>query len=311
MDDDGRARLDPDGGAILIGPLRVSFHRTLRLPDDGRDYPLPPSLGRLPLRPVGSGAGGLPSSWGRDDHVLPLHAREALWLGFATEDDVPRALQIGVGGVDAVAGRPWHVRPSIPQNYVVCPDQPWLDGVLVGPGTVRQFVAVRRGAGHTVDEQVRGADDAPGLHLRAFPLLPGIAPRRRTAPSSPAAAGLDLGLGAGGRMTQRIHADPYGPAAWDLADERSTTIHLVPPAEFERLTGSPAPPSPVDARTYTEAGLPWFAWEDDPEDAPLDPGEGPLTEVRSPRELDGDPAEPSVPVDPTQVRRVGRDGPVE
>ena len=32
--------------------LRVEFERTLRIPDDGRDYPLPPGLGNFPLRHV-------------------------------------------------------------------------------------------------------------------------------------------------------------------------------------------------------------------------------------------------------------------
>ena len=30
--------------------LEITFQRTLRIPDDGKDYPLPAGLGRLPLR---------------------------------------------------------------------------------------------------------------------------------------------------------------------------------------------------------------------------------------------------------------------
>ena len=30
----------------------LSFQRTLRIPDDGRDYPLPPGLGRFALRHI-------------------------------------------------------------------------------------------------------------------------------------------------------------------------------------------------------------------------------------------------------------------
>lgn len=38
--------------AIRIGQrFAVSFHRTLRIPDDGRTYPLPPGLGMFPLFP--------------------------------------------------------------------------------------------------------------------------------------------------------------------------------------------------------------------------------------------------------------------
>lgn len=32
---------------------RIDFERTLRIPDDNRDYPLTPGLGRLPVRPPG------------------------------------------------------------------------------------------------------------------------------------------------------------------------------------------------------------------------------------------------------------------
>ena len=32
--------------------LSVDIQRTLRIPDDGRDYPLPPGLGAFPLRHV-------------------------------------------------------------------------------------------------------------------------------------------------------------------------------------------------------------------------------------------------------------------
>ena len=32
--------------------LKVEFQRTLRIPDDGRDYPLPPGLGEFPMRHI-------------------------------------------------------------------------------------------------------------------------------------------------------------------------------------------------------------------------------------------------------------------
>lgn len=301
------ARADPEGGALLLGSARVSFHRTLRLPDDGRTYPLPPGFGRFPLRRAGDLGSRRPASWGPDDHYLPMYPREALWLGLSTADDVPRAVQVGVGGVDAVAGLPWRLRPGglgpggVEQNYLLVPDQPWLDGILVGPGTVRQFVAVERGAGRAVDEQVPDADDAPGLHLRAYALRPEVPVRPRAVSRGLAmASGLDLGLGAGGRMGQRVHADPYGPEAWDPGTEIAAGVHLVLPELWAHLTGEPAPPTPVDARAYSEAGLPWFTWEDGPDAATLDGG-GPLSEVVGVREVEGEDAEEPVELDPAQV----------
>ena len=36
-----------------LGQVNIEFQRTLRIPDDGRDYCLPPGLGRFPLRHLG------------------------------------------------------------------------------------------------------------------------------------------------------------------------------------------------------------------------------------------------------------------
>jgi hypothetical protein len=42
--------------------LRITFHRTLRIPDDEKTYPLPPSLARFPLRKIDEFADKLPVS---------------------------------------------------------------------------------------------------------------------------------------------------------------------------------------------------------------------------------------------------------
>src|SRR5262245_37046502 len=101
---------------IRVGSrFAVSFQRTLRVPDDGREYPLPPSLGRLPVRR-------------RDaDFFLPLYQREAVWLGFESTWWKPHAVQVGIGGINAISGRAWQAAlGDDPQNYVVCPPQLWL-----------------------------------------------------------------------------------------------------------------------------------------------------------------------------------------
>ncbi len=40
----------------------ISFQRTLRIPDDGKDYPLPPGLDRFPLRHLDDYARRVPGS---------------------------------------------------------------------------------------------------------------------------------------------------------------------------------------------------------------------------------------------------------
>ena len=44
---------------------RISFQRTLRIPDDGRDYPLPPGMGEFPMHHVEDYPKKLPDKWAK------------------------------------------------------------------------------------------------------------------------------------------------------------------------------------------------------------------------------------------------------
>lgn len=87
-----------DGDTLLIGDrFTASFQRTLRVPDDGRDYPLPPGLGPLPLVPAEQCGDRLPPFMrGRATFLLPMHQREALWLAFGGAYWKPNAVKVGV-----------------------------------------------------------------------------------------------------------------------------------------------------------------------------------------------------------------------
>ncbi|MEU1101374.1 hypothetical protein ABZ408_10420 [Streptomyces tibetensis] len=160
-----------DGNTLrLPGGVAVRFIRTLRLPETGT-HPLPPGLGEFPVRRIADYADRVPEEWrARGGVMLPVYLREAMWLSFAGTSE-PAALQVGVGKVCAVSGRPWSDRPARgPQNYVVLPRQPWLDGINSGTGTVRQFVAVPLGLGATVEGQVTGEEVWGGVQLQSFAL---------------------------------------------------------------------------------------------------------------------------------------------
>ncbi|MGW3206898.1 hypothetical protein [Streptomyces sp. NPDC001135] len=160
-----------DGNTLrLPGGVAVRFVRTLRLPETGT-HPLPPGLGEFPVRRVADYADTVPQEWrARGGVMLPVYLREAMWLSFSGTRE-PAALQVGVGKVCAVSGRPWSGRLARdPQNYVVLPRQPWLDGINSGKGTVRQFVAVPLGLGATVEGQVTGEEVWGGVQLQSFPL---------------------------------------------------------------------------------------------------------------------------------------------
>jgi len=63
--------------------LHIDFQRTLRIPDDGKEYPLPAGLGRFPLKSVDDFPTQVPDKWLEHGGVmLPMYQSEALWINF-------------------------------------------------------------------------------------------------------------------------------------------------------------------------------------------------------------------------------------
>lgn len=72
-----------------------------------------------------------------------------------------------------------------------------------------------------------------------------------------------MGVGAGGQMTQRIYDDPYGRSVWDDANYGELNIFIVNSEQYAAITNKPAPPTPMSAELYTIYGFPWFKMFDD------------------------------------------------
>jgi len=166
---------EPVESLSLADGLRISFMRTLRIPDDGKTYPLPPGLGRFPLYRADDFNGAVPAHWlstPGDNYFMPLYQREALWIAFDCSPEHPFAIKVGAGNVDAITGKIWDddIRKRIKlsrrkQNYLVVPAQRWLDGFKTARGAIRQFVAMPLGMGYTVEGQSTGSEDFGGLQL--------------------------------------------------------------------------------------------------------------------------------------------------
>jgi hypothetical protein len=230
----------------------VSLQRTLRIPDDGREYPLPPGLGRFPIRRA-------PGAEAR--FLVPIHQCEALWLSFEGGAWPPHAVKVGIGGIDALTGAPFDpgVLSMTPQDHLVAPEQPWLDGINAGDGHICQFVAVPLGSGHTVEAQLTGTERRGGLQLLVVPPNPGAF----AGPPPPlvcacADGGAPMGLAAGGRMRQQIAIDGHGTGAWDMSRATLVDLRLCNSADWRAITGEEPPPTPISVETYNAHGLPWF-----------------------------------------------------
>jgi hypothetical protein len=299
----GKVAVASGGDRIGVGDrFTVAFQRTLRVPEDGRTYPLPPGLGRLPIYPIEDLPGDAASHLGEPgSFVIPLYQREALWLGFGGADWKPNAVQVSVGGVNAISGGAWNQPLSAnPQNYLVCPQQPWLDGIHAGAGHIRQFVALPLDDPRTVEAQVSGHGHIGGLQLRVFEPLPGRFPDAPPPSTAPRRSASKMGLGAGGKIAQRIHPDAFGLTVWDRDSVTPVLVHIVNSATFAALAGRTPPPTPIDAATYAKHGLPWFDLYDEAA-GDLSPAP-PLTGVTP----TGGPSENETPVevDPRVVRPI-------
>jgi hypothetical protein len=312
--------------------LEINFQRTLRIPDDGTDYPLPPGLGNFPLAHVDDHANRVPATWLTHGGVmLPMYQSEAMWLNFdarwADDHDTkyPFAVKIATGKICAVSGETWRTdlsrKPK--QNYLAIPEQPWLDGYCVEEGLIRQFVAMPLGAGYTAEEQITGEAEHGGLQILVAPMKCEVFERRfpivdrqptvlmdamdtgvcycKMPDASP-----DMGLAPGGRMRQQIYSDPFDLADYDTDNTSRCFVHIANSMVWRSTTGSVPPTVPPTADDYTRHGLPWFEYYDD--SATALQGGGNLAGMKSVAALGSEKGDQPLPentsVDPTNIKQI-------
>ncbi|NTU52282.1 MAG: hypothetical protein HGA97_00985 [Chlorobiaceae bacterium] len=313
--------------------LRVSFRRTLRIPDDGKDYPLPPGLGNFPMRLVDDFSGNVPKPWMRDGGVmLPMYQAEALWVGFNTREvddraEYPFAIKISTGKVNAASGQ--RMRKGLnmePQDYVVAPRQPWVDGYCVEKGVIRQFVAMPLGSGYSVEEQVTGSGEFGGMQVLVYPMKRSAFEKRFPKPEpmgrryelsgpedSPNVCYClrphSMGFAPGGRMRQEVYEDPYEPEEWDLENYSHCFVHIANSEVWGEITGKRPPYPPMTAVEYSRYGLPWFDYYAEEGAEAIDGAEKlkGLKSVKEMGEMKGDgPLPGNGTVERLRVREIGR-----
>jgi hypothetical protein len=262
--------------------LALNFQRTLRIPDDGKTYPLPPGLGAFPVCKIEDYKERVPEDWAKHGGVfIPMYQREALWIYFLHRRPwKPGAVKVAVGKINAVSGKPWDQElRADKEDYLVCPPQPWLDGINAGEGIIRQFVAMPLGMGYTVEGQVTGKEEFGGIQIIVYEPKPGrfpdepppapALPRGVVASMALGAApaeysfrlkkeGGEMGLAAGGKMKQKIYPDPHGLETWDQDNYGRVYVHIVNSLMYREITGHEPPATPVTAKTYAQHKLPWF-----------------------------------------------------
>lgn len=94
--------------------------------------------------------------------------------------------------------------------------------------------------------------------------------------------GAQMGLAQGGRMEQKISADPHGIDTWDQAKAERIFIHIVDATLWKEITGEECPPSPISASEYKGA---WFTYDNG---KPAVQGSGTLANVKPVSQKDKD-----------------------
>jgi hypothetical protein len=204
-----------------------------------------------------------------------MYQSEALWLNFNSDPipgrrtSYPFAIKVATGKINAVSGGSW--TDSVhrnPQDYMVSPKQPWLDGYCVEKGIIRQFVAMPLGSGYSAEEQITGEGEWGGLQIVVYPMKREIFEKRfpvvqedyepRFSIKRSLVAEAQMGLAPGGRMRQEIHADPFDLYDWEMDEKSRCFVHIANSLVWKAITGEAPPTVPFTAKEYTQQGLPWF-----------------------------------------------------
>lgn len=127
--DDNKVRVEKEG-LVFPTDFAIKLHKTVRVPNDGQTYPLPPDLGCFEIEQTS------------DDHFkITMAQNEAMWIEF-TKGKVRAAVQVFAGARNAITGELiGPLQGGVRQNYCPVPKQPWLDGFLTPGDGVSQFVA--------------------------------------------------------------------------------------------------------------------------------------------------------------------------
>jgi hypothetical protein len=228
--------------------------------------------------------GSVPDIWlERGGVLLPMYQSEAMWLHFNSshiEDgrvEYPFAIKVAAGKINAITGNSWSDGLlGNPQNYMVAPEQPWIDGYCVEKGLIRQFVAMPLGSGYSAEEQLTGDPVYGGIQIAVYPMKRAAFERNFPKVTKGAFTGAtmklrlsgfatapDMAIAPGGLMRQEIYDDPFDLDDWEIKHKSRCFVHLANSLVWRAITGEAPPTTPFTAKEYTNHGLPWFEYYSD------------------------------------------------
>ncbi|GAB7366391.1 hypothetical protein MBLNU230_g8188t1 [Neophaeotheca triangularis] len=175
-------------------------------------------------------------------------------------------------------------RKSI-QDYIVTPDQDWIDGIAAENASVRQFVAMPLGTGHSVEAQLTSQEIVGGNQIEVIPAKEcrdNVARHVRINPHSlppgyvqifvKTLSGKTITLNAALSETidqlsscarSRTGTPPPPHITWDIDNQIAFHVQIANAAACRRVLGFAPPETPITQQTHARHGLPYFDLHDE------------------------------------------------
>ena len=238
-------------------------------------YPLPPGLGRFPILRVEDFVDCMPQLWRDVGGVfIPMYQREALWISFSAASWKP--MQSPCRSVVSTPSRENPTTPGCIRNRRIISCAQTSPGWMASTPGLAQSASLSRcrleqvtPLNHSWERRRLAAFKSQSLSpsQEDFLISHRLSTRGPVPMSRLQATDLTMGLGAGGSIRQKIYRDPYGVETWEPQPQARICVHIVNSLQFERITGSKPPATPIDAKSYSESSLPWFDLYDETLDA--------------------------------------------
>jgi hypothetical protein len=283
--------------SLQLGPLTVNFHRTVRV-DPDKTSNLPPSLGHFEIYKVADFKDNCPANWEPEGYFLAMHDKEAMWLSFHSQEPCALlvgagginavtgkklGLDLEQDGYLVTPPQPWLDGWKGDDGSVfqfITTEYKGGDGLTVGEQIMGEDcktggigLAVRTAKDREAlqkkmyPEEVYGGSDITamdfdsGLECLSFAAPTGISGQsvNKCLSSVSRIACAEVGVGKGGKITQKIYPDPYGIEVWSEKPDATMAIYLIDGVSFTQITGQPMPPLPRGVEDYQGK---WYGLKD-------------------------------------------------
>lgn len=169
---------------MIHNDFQITVHKTQLVEVNDKVHKLPPDLGTVKGYKVADYF--CPPTWSKDGYFITLEENQAIYFDF--QDNEQCACLPFIQKVNPITLEQINIEKGLSkehmQNYLVCPDQKWLDGYCNESGVVYQFLITKEGLGFAVSENVLPSHVTPSFAI-GFAFYSPKNPKYKPIPTKP------------------------------------------------------------------------------------------------------------------------------